>query len=267
MLRKFFILFGILSLTFSCSKKSEIKFTENAFYINPKETGISGVKIEKWRVGPLRKQELSKGVTAYISFPQLKREDLERLISEFGIDSWLVKVKKRSFSVNTTLGYLYIPLIVPGTQGRNKNRRHQIKKGTFSVYYSAAAISKRFENFECPAFSHDRYVDKVSIDGRAVTLDQLFAGPLEETYIGAKVTEYSYSGNILNGGQSIEGEYTVEIALYNHKDKKKKSNFIELVEAMNITSERRRAISGCEGFQIPAKEEDVDKMRLFRWKK
>jgi len=267
MLKEILSITLILLLTSSCSKKSEITFTDNAFYINPKNTGLSDVRVNKWYVGPSRKQEVSKGVTAFISFPLLERKDLDRLIMDFGIDSWLVKVKKRSFNVNTTLGYLYIPLIIPGTQGRNKNRRHQIKKGTFSVYYSAAAISKRFELFECPAFSHDRYVDKVEIEKRAITLDQLFAGPLEETYIGAKVTEFSYSGNILNGGSSVVGEYTIEIALYNHKEKKKKSNYIELVEALNVTSERQRAISGCEGFQIPTKEEDVDKRKLFRWKR
>lgn len=267
MIRSSFAIFVTLLITLSCTKKSEIKFTENAFYINPINTGLTDVRVEKWRVGPNRDQEVSKGVTVFVSFPLLERDELERLVTEFGIDSWLIKVKKRSFSVNTTLGYVYIPLIVPGTQGKNKNRRHQIKKGTFSVYYSAAAISKRFENFECPAFNHNRYVEDWTINKRPITLDQIFAGPLEETYIGAKVTEYSYSGNILNGGQSIEGDYTVEIALYNHKEKKKKSNYIELVEVLNISAERQRQISGCEGFQIPTKEEDVNKMELFRWKR
>ncbi|OIQ19210.1 MAG: hypothetical protein BM556_07950 [Bacteriovorax sp. MedPE-SWde] len=265
MLGRVILLCGIIILAQSCTKHSEIKFTDNAFYINPESTGLSDYRIEKWRVGPLRKQELSKGVTVFISFPQLKRPDLEKLISKYGIDSWLVKVRKRSFSVNTVLGYLYIPLVIPGTQGRNKHRRHQIKKGAFSIYYSAAAISKRFEGFECPAFEHDRYIDKVEIHKRALNLDQIYAGALEESYIGPKVTEFGYSGNILNGGASIEGEYTVEIALYNHKNKKKKSNYIELVESANITSEKRRQISGCEGFKIPTKEEDVDKMKLFRW--
>lgn len=263
---KNFLLPTFLFLTLSCTKQVELGFKGSNFFFKPAGMAITNVKTERWMVGPKRKQTVSKGITVQVTFPQFDRADLEKIANEQGIDSWLVKVRKRAFAVNTVLGYVYIPLVVPGTQGDNKFRRHQIKKGGFSIYYSAAAISKRFERLACPAFSHDRYINDVTIDDRGISLDQVFGGSLEEAYVPAKVLEFSYSGNIFNGGASLVGDYSVEIALYNHKDKRRKSNFVELSELVRVTDERRDNVDGCEGVGIPEKEEDVDKMRLFRWK-
>lgn len=226
---------------------------------------LTETKIDKWKVGPLRKQLVSKGVTNSIQFPQFDRESLDRLITDFGVNSWLVRVRRRAYSVNTTVGYMYIPLVVPGTQAENKFRRHQIKGGVFSLFYSAAAVSKRFENFECPAFNHDRLITEANISKSSDKNEVLYNGVTDNVIVQAPVTEFNYAGNILNAGETLVGDYDVDLALYNHKFKERKSNFVTLNSYVSVKRESRITINGCEGFKIPPKEEDVDRAKLFRW--
>ncbi len=258
----------ILSLLFicSCTDYAEVKKTGAGSFIAPKSLRVKDYKIEKWRVGrPVRRQVVSKGIRIDVMFPRLSREDLDNILVEYSVNAWLLKVRRRSYAVNSVVGYIYIPLVVPGTQESNKYRRHQIKQGAFSIYYSAAALSKRFEGFECPAFDHNRYVDEVEIDERDTTLERLFVGKQTDDYVGAKVNQFSYSGNILNGGASILGDYTVQLALYNSDTKRRKSNFIELREVIRIVDEKTTNINGCEGFEIPIREEEGNKIEQFKW--
>ncbi len=254
-------------LLFSCSKEAEIKFKGSSYYLDMEMAKLNSTKVDKWRVGPLRKQLVSKGVTTNISFPQIDRESLDRLITEFGVNAWLIRVRRRAYSVNTTVGYIYIPLVVPGTQSENKYRRHQIKGGVFSLFFSAAAVSKRFENFECPAFNHDRLITSVDISTSGNSNEVLYNGVTDNVAVQAPVVEFNYAGNILNAGESLVGDYDVDLALYNFKLKERKSNFVTLNTSVAIKKESRITINGCEGFKIPPKEEDVDRAKLFRWSK
>ena len=264
----YFISVLLLILTFSCTDYAEVKKTSAGAFVSPNNLEMKQYTIEKWRVGPLRKQLVSKGIRVDLGFPVLDRDDLDNLLVEYGVNAWLIKVRRRSYSVNSVLGYIYIPLVVPGIQKKSKYRRHQIKQGAFSIYYSAAAISKRFENFECPAFEHNRYLDEVEIDSRDISVDRLFTGRQTDEYVAAKVQKFSYSGNILNGGASLVGEYSVQVAMYNSETKRRKSNFVELKEILRIVDEKTRSLSGCEGFEIPIKDLDEgNKIEQFKWNK
>lgn len=266
-MKKVFVLFLFFLLFISCTKNAEISFKGKNFYLTVDSVKIADIKAERWAVGPLRKQEVSKGIVVTIDFPEIDRESLDKLVQEFGVNSWLVRVRKRAFSVNTIVGHIYIPLIIPGTQSDNKYRRHQLKRGAISLYYPAAAVSKRFEHFSCPAFNHDRLVKGVEIEAGSGTPDKLYNSVVDRAYIQAPVVEFNYSGNILNAGESIIGEYEIDLALYNNKLKERITNFTTLNEVVIVKDETRVNINGCEGFQIPAKEEDVDKVKLFRWGK
>ncbi len=209
------LLIPFFFILFSCNEYAPIQNTPSGIFVTASQLKIDNYVNEIWRVGPLKRQKVSKGFRLDITFPYLKRSDLDTLLKEYGVNAWLIKIRKRAYSVNTVLGYLYIPLIIPGIQGKSKYRRHQIKQGAISVYYAAAAISKRFENFICPAFDHNKTLDDVEIDDRTISMDRFFAGRQTDTYVAAKVEKFSYSGNTLNGGQSLEGEYTIQVAMYN----------------------------------------------------
>lgn len=228
---------------------------------------ISDLKVEKWHVGPLRRQLVSKGVVATIDFPELDRENLDKIVQEEGVNSWIIRIRKRAFSVNTTVGHIYIPLVVPGTQADSKYRRHQLKRAAVSLYYPASSVSKRFEYFNCPAFNHDKLVKGIAIEEVSSSIDTLFNSVVDKVYVQAPVVEFNYSGNILNAGESIIGEYEVDLALYNYKTKERLTNFSTLKQIIVVKDESRITINGCQGAQIPPKEEDVDKMKMFKFKK
>lgn len=262
------IIFLCLLVFASCTDHAEVKVTKSGMFISSDNLIMKNYKIEKWRVGPMQKQLVSKGVRVDISFPQFSREHLDELVTKYDANAWLVKVRRRSYAVNSVLGYIYIPLVTPGTQEKSKYRRHQIKQGAFSIFYSAAAISKRFENFKCPAFDHNLYLDKIDINSRELSMDKFFTAFQVDDYVGAKVEKFSYSGNILNGGKNLVGDYSVQVALYNYESKRRKSNFVELKEILRIEDEKALNISGCEGFEIPIKEqEDENPIQRFKWNK
>jgi hypothetical protein len=262
------IFLAIIFLNISCQKKSEIKFNgTTSFTLKPDKLEVENIEIRKWRVGPLGRQLVSKGISFSVAFPQIERDDLEKMGKNFGVDSWLIKIKKRAYAQNTVLGYMYIPLIVPGTQAKNKYRRHQIKTGTFSVYYAAAAVSTRFEKMLCPAFDHNKLIEKTFLKPSPTSTTSFFAGAMEEKRILAKVEPYSYSGNTLNGGKELIGEYNVEVALFNYKDKTKKSNFVPVPQDIIIKDEELVSIRGCTNFKAPPPQEDIDKTQLFKWKR
>ncbi len=255
-----------LILIYSCTEYASVRKTDSGMYVTPTQLKIVNHKDEVWRVGPLRRQTVSKGFRLDVTFPVFDREDLDDLIMKYGVNAWLIKIRRRSYYVNTVLGYIYIPLVVPGTQEKSKYRRHQIKQGAISVYYAAAALSKRFENFSCPAFEHNKYLDKVDLEERSFNIDSFYVGRQTDEYVEARVEKFSYSGNILNGGQSLEGEYSIQVAMYNSQSKRRKSNFVELKDLFTITREKSEQISGCEGFEIPTKASDeVDKRQLFKF--
>lgn len=262
-----FSLLVILLLLTSCSDYAEIVFKEKNFYLNIDSVKISDFKIEKWHVGPLRRQLVSKGVVALIAFPEIDRDGLDKLVRDYEVNSWIIRIRKRAFSVNTTVGHIYIPLVVPGTQADSKYRRHQLKKAAISLYYPAAAISKRFEYFTCPAFNHDRLVKDIDVENPGGKIDTLFNSVVDKVYMQSPVVEFNYSGNILNAGESITGEYEIDLALYNYKTKERLTNFSTLRQVLVVKDEARVTINGCQGFQIPPNTDDVDKMKMFKFKK
>lgn len=263
-------LISILILLFlaSCSDYEPVTYNGNNFFLGVNNFKIVDTTINVWRVGPLRNIEISKGVTATIEFPEFDQENLDKLITDFNVNSWLIRIRKRAYSVNTTLGHIYIPLIIPGTGSDKKYRRNQMKRGAVSLFYAAAAVSKRFENSPCPAFNHDKLIKKAYSESFSPESDQLHSGVMENSYVAALVTEFNYGGNVLNAGESLTGEYEIDVALYNHKTKERITNFVTMKNAIVVSDEARIGIRGCEGYKMPAREDkDEDKMKYFKWAK
>lgn len=258
-------LFLIVStlLFISCDKKSEVIYSGKRVIIKPVNAGIADIDIMKWKVGMMRNITISRGVQVTVNFPKIAKEHLRFLVDKYSIDSWVVKVKRRGMMRNETIGYLYVPIILPGQ--KNVMRINQLSTGSFKVFYAASAVSSRFSRLPCPAFKHDYLIEKVDIQRTKPLMTKLVVSPVEEQRILAKVEEFNYSNTVINGGKELRGEYYLEIAFYNKERKVKLSNWIELDGVAKVLRERSIPLKGCENFKIPPRGKDENLYKKFNF--
>ncbi len=236
-------------------------------FITPKSCDLAEAKVMKWHIGSTFKQTVSKGFRIKIDFPILRKKDLINLAKEKKIDAWLITITKSTTTSDDVIGARYIPLVQPGNFAKGNFRVKQMKHGFLDIYYAAAALSKRFENFRCPAFNHSFIIDKLRLNNRTRSLSKILVSPMERRRASGGVKSFGYLPSVLNGGVQLEGTYSVKIALYNTKTKTTESSTLELPTTVSVISERTRSIKGCADFVIPKKEKDVNKIKQFNWNK
>jgi len=232
-------------------------------FITPVDWGIDDYRVENWKVGKYLKDTVSKGVVVTLKLPILRKEDLQELVSDHGVDSWLIKIRRKNTYRNEVLGSVYIPLTTPD---RKRASSGQIRLASFHIYYHAAAASTRFENLNCPAFNHTKSIKDIKTqENTAVSFTKLSLTASEEEILNSKVEAFSYGNIIFSGGMSLLGDYQFEIAFYNHFNKTKKSNFLAYSDSLNVLSESESNIPGCENATIPEMDNEEKNFKSFKF--
>jgi hypothetical protein len=257
-----FLLISILMV--SCTKYSNFSQKGKKIYIKPVDSGVKEIRPVVWRVGPRKKQRVSKGFTIKIKFPLLESNHLDTILTETDINSWLIILRKKTLTKNTILSRFYVPLIVPG-QSSVRKRMKQIKFGHIRVYYPASAMSTRFENFSCPAFKHNLEITETKIENMSEPLTPITTSLLKKSRINQKVNKYEYNAKKINGGEYLAGDYEVELALYNYESKMTYSNFYRLPQRARVLKEKSKRISGCKNFVIPDVSTPSDGIEQFKF--
>jgi hypothetical protein len=262
---KYLALSGIFLITLvSCQDYSQFIKGDRKATIIPNRVSISSAEVSDWRVGPLRRQEVSKGLRIKLDFPQLEKEHLLELVKIIEIDSWVIRIKRKTLITSETLDSFYVPLLVPG-RGKRDLRVKQISAGFINLYYSAAAISTRFEKFQCPAFDHKRVITDFEVIDTNGREDAIRGDKVNASLVSGKMVPYSYRPFPVNAGSEMSGEYHFEIALYNAKEKLRKSNWFELHQAVKVNKEKEVVIKGCKNFKIPKNDSRQDGIQDFQF--
>ncbi len=250
----------------SCAKKSELIKNGDVVIIRPENTSIEDLKAIEWKVGKYAKQEISKGLSFRVYFPFLKTEDLLFLVKERKIDSWIFKITKVDRKGKEVIGRYYIPLVYPG-RSKNAHRIKQIPFGVLKIYYAAASISSRLERSLCPVNGHNKLLKGFSVQKNfsVYSRPDLVLSKVGQKSIVGKVETYSYNPSSMNGGASLLGDYILEMALANSKEKKIYSNYFSLKEKIEIKLEAEEMIEGCENYEQPQKRESIDPIKKFRF--
>lgn len=234
-------LFLSLLLTTSCTKYASFEKDGVGISIEPVSMEISHLKEIEWKVGP-EKDELSQSVTFIIDLPKLKSDDLIFLTDQKSIDSWLLKVVARQNSKEQDLGSMYVPF-KPVYAGRGASIG-STSSVSIRVMYAAAFISERFRQFKCPAFAHNKKVSSMKILGSDEEFSLQLAGAInyndKAQLVGLRPTDF-------NAGHSLVGEYYVEIAAYDSKNKTILSKFKRIPMYVTVQSEEIISVTGCEG--------------------
>lgn len=249
------VFFSFLLFVFSsCQKKSTMEIEKNRVVLSPSPFAVSDLSTLDWRVGNERKQIVSRGFNITIDIPQLTRADLVHLIEERQIDSWYIQLHRRGVTRTEVLYKTAVPL---------SKKTGQIKTALFPIQYAASAISMRMAESPCPTFSHRYLISGLSKERQNSGIQTLTSSALNEAYIGPGYVMAEIRPSSINGGGRLQGEYRVEIALFDTKTHRRKSNFVAMSDVIKISNEAIVDIKGCENFKLqdsPSKD-----MREFRF--
>ncbi|RLA64092.1 MAG: hypothetical protein DRQ88_06505 [Epsilonproteobacteria bacterium] len=258
----------LISLLLGCTRYSELKKNKDGdFFFKTSDIHLKKIKVFPWKVGIKEKETLSKGIGLIITYPRLEKKDIIILKEKYGIDSWVVRVRRRSTLGSRILGHFYTPIFQPGRFGPKNLRARQILSAEVLVFYSAAAISDRIQRFPCPVLNHRKKIEGWDLslaptDEITVTLTPGIGVPLE-TFLDP----FSYAPQMINGGLSLVGKYSLEIAAFDFGSKRLISDWIEVPEQFKIEKESEAILPECTNWEPPIQHPDYRDWKRFKWKK
>ena len=234
-----------------CKEHSEYLARRKSVTIHPKNVGIKKVSVLPWRVGPMKKQEVSKGITISVKLPMLETDDLIDMTEKINVDSWIVRVRRERIATREQLQYLMIPFVRELERGIGKKILKQLPVGTVNIVYAAAAISSRLEGFRCPAFGHAKVIKEAELLKLRTPRRVVHASPADETRMDIKYEDFSYRPFSINGGNTLIGNYIFDMALFNSHENKRMSSWYQMDTQIRIQTEIATYVKGCAGSKIP----------------
>lgn len=246
-MKNIFCIFFLFLL--GCRDYAEVTIERQQSTIRWEAGGLDTVRVEPWHVGPLKRQTLSMGVRVKVDFPLLKESDIEELGAKHGMDSWLVSFSRSSLGRKERLGSFYMPLFK--TSGRSGGGAATAETGYIDYFYAAASISARLRSLNCPALGHRFTISEAKVRDTNRPRPLLVAGLMQESLYMGKANKLEFQRNIINGGESLLGEYEISFALYNSKTNRLLSNEVTAPQVLVISGESTENIRGCENAQTP----------------
>ena len=228
-----FILFS------SCSEVYEVEKKNGLYKISKLSVELTNPRNIEWLVGRKREETISKGVRFSSTIPRISTESQRTLKAKHGIDSWLIKISKKTRGTSQSLGYFYINL---------SNITRNTKDFTVNLYYHAAAVSKRFRLFHCPAFGHRLEVSNFSLEDRStIASDDLYIRATNR--FPGRVSRLRFAPMVVSGGRSLRGAFHVDMALYNSKTKMMFSKWFPVDKTLLVSQETSVAVASCAGIK------------------
>jgi hypothetical protein len=225
-----------------CSKEVTISRDGVGVSLKHAQWGISSLAEAKWKVGKYLSNTVSKNLNLVLSLPKIDSDDVLFLQTTYGVDAWLVRIiQSNSMSSRMELVTIYAPFRARQS-GRSNGRL--MTSLSFNFTYAASAISERFRRFNCPAFSHDKRLNKWEIAGEEIPIE-IQVRPGERFEEKLKLSELVPA--TLNIGNTMVGEYFIEVALFNTSQKQTYSSFQRLPFSLKVLSEDSIVVDGCAG--------------------
>lgn len=219
-------------------------------------------QVMDWKVGDFHTKTLSKGFLLKIALPKLGVDNINKILEMTKVDSWLVKIVRRNNNgEEIVMGYVYLPFYHVNNQ-TGKRRVEAVEAVYAKIYYAAAAISGRLEALKCPALDHRKVIDEVEVKKGELERDFYisYSNQFDEKALATEILPH-----IFNGGSSLIGEYSVQIALYSFSTNVRYSEFIDLPGSVKVLKEIEKPVEECNGVPVPTIEHH-DKLKQFKFK-
>lgn len=234
--------FLTLLLCYSCTRYAEVSRDAIGVHIEPVQMEISHLNEIEWNVGMKKEEKITQSFTFIVDMPKIRQDDLNYLEENRNVDAWILRLIVNRGSETQDLGSLYT-LFNPRKVARGA-QAGAASSVTLKVFYAAAYASERFRSFKCPALGHNKKISSMKISGSnddfSLTLSQ--ALPYNEKSHLVELTPSAF-----NGGNSLMGEYYVEIAAYDSKKKLIHSAFKRLPMNITVSGEDSVRVKSCDG--------------------
>lgn len=256
-----FLLMLLILFLFSCTPHTSLMMDKEKI-VGFSELGskIDSIQISEWHVGDHHAKELHKGFILHVRLPKIKVEDLKKVLRETKVDSWLIKLVKKSRGEEKELILLQVPYV--GSFFRPGELKFETPEYAYiNVYYTPAAVSSRVANLKCPIMNHRKLIDDYEIVKEEQNKNLIIG--YNELLSSTPVRNHILPETV-DGGASLIGQYEVYIALYNEKDKIRYSDFLKIGNTLNILKEKEEEVRECDGFVPPTPESYDEKMKKFR---
>lgn len=232
-----------LMLSYSCTKYAEFSKDAVGVHINPVTMEISHLNEISWLVGTKKEEKVTQSFTFIVDMPKIKQADLDFLADQKGIDSWIVRLIVNRGSETQDLGSLYA-LFKPKKVARGSQGTGATSSVTLKVFYAAAYASERFRAFRCPAFGHNKRISSMNIKGEneEFSLSVSQSAPYNEKSHLVELTPTAF-----NAGNSLIGEYFVEIAPYDSQKRLVHASFKRIPMYISVEREDSVRVRSCDG--------------------
>lgn len=228
----------ILTLLVGCSKEISLSKKNGVYFFKDFSLKMTSAEELDWNVGLKKDKNVSTGIVLKIELPRLEKDFIPILYDRYKVDSWIFKINKIRPQGKMALGHIVIPF----------NKVSQ-KSSNFSVhiYYAAAAASKRFRLFHCPAFSHRKKIKDIELVKTNPKVKNLFVG-LKSVHKG-KTDGLEYFPIIMSGQRSLVGKYNAQVALYSTKNSGVYSKYIPVNGDAIVSREEEVSVPSCNGIK------------------
>jgi hypothetical protein len=235
-------LFLTILLAVSCTKYSSVTKDAMGLRLSDVTMNISHLNEIEWLVGKKKEVTITQSFSFLVEMPRVREDDLAHITNTKGVNAWIIRLIVQRGSEKLDLGTLYAPFrpqkILRGqSAGAAKNV-------SLKVYYAAAYPSERFRFYNCPAFSHDRRITKMEIKGEPkpfdIIIEQVTAYPEKSQLI-------QLAPSAFNGGNSLVGDYYLEIAAYDSNKKVIHGGFKRSPVYVSVIEEDRHQVKSCAG--------------------
>jgi hypothetical protein len=232
----------ITLLSYSCTKYADINKNAVGIEVSPVHMEIANLNDAEWFVGKRKEKKISQSFTFIVGMPKVREDDLQYLTDHRGVDAWILRLIAIRGSEAQDLGSLYAQF-KPRKIGRGESGGATASV-TIKVFYAAAYASERFRAFRCPAFGHNKKIESLQIVGEN---EPFFLTIGQSIDYKEKSHLIELSPSAFNGGNSLTGDYFVEIAAYNSQKKTIHSSFKRIPMSVSISQEEEINIPSCLG--------------------
>ena len=234
-----YLLIFIIPVFISCTKRYDVKYENGIHYAEDVYSEIERVYEVPWKVGLKRESEVSQGLRFFTSVPLLTDNAKKILVSKYGVDSWVYRFRRIRRGSTQSLGHFYVMF---------QNITRNTKNLSVSLFYQAAAVSKKFRFFHCPAFNHRYKIASFSNKSRPdAKKKNLFLRSIET--IKARTTRFKFAPMIMPGGISLIGKYVIEMAFYNSRTKQRYSEWFPVDGVISVDQETAKVVGSCAGIK------------------
>lgn len=226
---------------YSCTKSARLQRDSVSAHLEGVKMEVTRLSEIKWPAGFREEAVVTQSITFNIDMPKVDQDDLDYLINDRDVDSWIIRVLVYRNGEKHDLGSLY-SLFRPRKLSRTS--AGAATRVSLKIYYAAAYASERWRHSKCPPLGHNKKISEMRIEdtGEEFSLNVGASQPYKEKSQLIELTPSAF-----NGGMSLAGEYTFEIAPYNSQKKVIHAPFKTIPGKVVVAKEESVPVSSCSG--------------------